>query len=95
MESKKLVKFQNDWNNVNKFSMFEIEVINKQTSEQDWIIFNIELHGSTFYAYHVGLTEKQNKSKKVAFVKQVCDIDFSVDENLQSLYYNCIDAIIN
>lgn len=94
MKSKKLIKFQNDWNNVTKLRMFEIEVIN-QNNEQDYIIFDIELHGCTFVAYHVGLTEKQEKSKKVACQKWVCDVDFSIDENLQALYDVCIGAIIS
>jgi len=95
MKSKKLVKFQNDWDNVTKFKMVELQVIDKRTNERDWIIFDIELHGRTFVAYHVALNDRDDKSKKVACKRFVCDIDFSIDENLEALYDGCICAILD
>jgi hypothetical protein len=95
MKSKKQVLFEQNWSEITKLKMFEIEVINKQTNDRDWIIFDIELHGQTFYAYHVALNSKQDKSKKVAFVKHVCDVDFSIDSNLEVLFDSCICAILN
>ena len=94
MKSKKQVNFEQNWNEITKIKCFELQVVDKRTSERDYIIFNIDLHGITFYAYHVGLTAKQEKSKKVAYVKHVCNIDFSIDSNLQALFDNCIYAIL-
>ena len=95
MKSKKQTKFEKSWNEVTKLKMFEVEVINKQTSERDWIIFDIKLKGITFYAYHEPLSKKQSKSKKIAFLKQVCDLDFSIDANLDSLFDGCLCAILD
>ena len=95
MKSKKLEKFQSDWNEISKIKIFEVEVINRITNDNDYVCFNIELHGKTFVAYHVPFNEKETKSKKVANCKYVCDIDFSIDANLQALYDVCIDALIS
>jgi hypothetical protein len=95
MKSKKLEKFQNDWNAIELIKCFEFEVINKQTSERDWICFDIELKGSTFYATHISLNKKQAKSKKISFVKHVCDIDFSIDMNLNELLDTCLCALLD
>ena len=95
MKSKKQVNFEQSWNEITKIKMFEIQVIDKRTNERDWIIFDIELHGITFYAYHETLTAKQTKSKKIAFVKHVCDVDFSIDSNLEALYDNCICELLD
>ena len=95
MKSKKQVNFEQSWNEITKIKIFELQVIDKRTNERYYITFDIELQGITFYAYHSALSKKQAKSKKIAFVKHVCDVDFSVDSNLQSLYDNCICAIID
>lgn len=95
MKSKKQLRFEKEWNEITLLKMFEIEVFNSRTNENEYLTFNIELHGITFYAYHVPLTKQQEKSKKIAYVKHVCDIDFSIDSNLQELWLNCDDAIFN
>lgn len=95
MKSKKLEKFQSDWNKISKMKIFEVEVIDQRTSEHEYICFDIELQGQTFVAYHVPFNEKETKSKKVANCKHVCDIDFSVYENLEALYDVCISALIS
>lgn len=95
MKSKKLEKFQSDWNKILKMKIFEVEVINKITNGHDYVCFDIELQGQTFVAYHVPFNEKETKSKKVANCKHVCNIDFSVDANLEALYDVCIDALIS
>lgn len=73
---------------------FLVEVIDQRTSEHEYICFNIELHNQTFVAYHVPFNEKETKSKKVASCKYVCDVDFSIDANLEALYDVCISANI-
>jgi len=95
MKSKKQVNFEQSWNETTKIRIFELQVIDVRKNERDCIIFDIELRGITFFASHAALNKKQAKSKKIAFVKHVCDIDFSIDSNLQSLYDNCICAIID
>ena len=94
MKSKKQVNFEKSWNEITLLKMLEIQVLDKRTNERDYIIFDIELHGVTFYAYHIALNDKQAKSKKIAFVKHVCDIDSSIDSNLESLLDGCICAIL-
>jgi hypothetical protein len=84
-----------EFNNSDLLKMFEIEVINNRTHETDYIIFNISIEKNTLYATHESLTTKQEKSKKIAFVKVVLDNCFSLDENLQSLYDECITAILD
>lgn len=94
MKSKKLIQFENEWDNVTLLKMFEIPVIDKRTNEQDYIIFDIFINGRSFVAQHIGLTAKQEKSKFIASTKITIDTDFSLDANLQELYSACIDAIL-
>ena len=84
-----------EFNNSHLLKMFEIEVIDNRTNETEYIIFNISIEKNTLYATHEALTTKQEKSKKIAFVKVVLDNCFSLDENLQSLYDECITAILD
>ena len=95
MKSKKQVNFEKIWNEITLLKCFEIQVLDKRTNERDYILFDIELHGITFYAYHSSLSKKQDKSKKIAFIKHLCDIDFSIDSNLEELFNSCICAILD
>ncbi len=84
-----------EFNSLNLFKMFEIEVINKSTKEIEYIIFDISIEKNSLYATHVPLTTKQVKSKKIAFVKTDLDSYFSLDINLQTLHDACIEAILD
>jgi hypothetical protein len=84
----------NEFNNINKLKMFEVEVIDKRKGETDYIIFDIEVEKHTLFAYHIPLTKKQEKSKKIAFVSHVLDKDSTLDNNLECLYENCIFSIL-
>jgi len=75
--------------------IFEIQVIRKSTGEIDYIIFNIEIVGNEFRAYHESLTTEQNNSEKIAFCSVEIDPDFSLDENLSELYSECEQAIVD
>lgn len=75
--------------------IFEIQVIRKSTSEIDYIIFEIEIVGDEFRAYHEPLTTEQNNSEKIAFCSVEIDPDFSLDENLTELLSECQQAIID
>lgn len=93
MKSKKLIQFEKEFDAIQKMKIFEEEVTNQETGKQDFIIFDIFIQGKSFVAQHIALTKKQDKSKKIAFVKVPIDTDFSMDENLQELHLACIKAI--
>lgn len=90
-----IASLKQEFANIDKLRMFEIEVLNKETQETDYIIFDIELVKNTLIAKHESLTKKQEKSNKVSFVKVTLDKYFSLDANLEALYDECINAILN
>ena len=73
--------------------MFEIETIDKRTKEIEYIIFNISIQNNKFIAQHVALNEAQQQSNKIAFCSTSIDSFLTLDENLQDLYNECIQAI--
>jgi hypothetical protein len=75
--------------------IFEIQVIRKSTGEIDYIIFEIEIVGDEFRAYHEPLNVAETKSVKIAFCSVEIDPDFSLDENLTELFIECQQAIID
>lgn len=75
--------------------IFEIQVIRKSTGEIDYIIFDVDIVGNEFRAYHEPLTTEQNNSEKIAFCSVEIDPDFSLDENLAELFSECEQAIID
>ena len=77
------------------FPLFEIEVVDKRTQETDHIIFDISIRDGKFVATHPSLTTEQVESDKISFVSHDIDTDFSIDENLQELYSECISTIID
>ena len=81
------------WNLVGKIKVFEVEVLDKRTNENDFIIFGISIGKNKFRAEHVAFNEVEEQSKFIAFCETDIDTDFSLDENLQTLYSECIDAI--
>ena len=90
---KQIVK---EWKAVDKFKLFEIPVINKQTSEKDYILFDLELQEDKkqLIASHESLTKEQTQSKYIAYVFISVDPEFTLDENLQELYDECLAAIL-
>jgi len=83
------------FNSIEKMKLFEIEVTDKRTNEKDYIIFDIAIIGRSFIAQHITLTAKQEKSKKISFIKLPFDLSHSIDENLQELLCYCEQAIID
>lgn len=75
--------------------IFEIQVVRKSTGEIDYIIFEIEIVGDEFRAYHEPLTTEQENSEKIAFCSVEIDSDFSLDANLTELFSECQQAIID
>ena len=92
---KKLDLIKKQWDEVTKARTFEVPVIDKRTNKSDYVVFDIFIAGKSFIAQHVGLTAKQERSKKIACTKVVIDPDFSLDGNLQELYSACLDAIMD
>ena len=90
----KLVALKSEFSNLSLLKMFEIEVLNKNTNESDYIIFDISIDKNKFVAMHEPLTVAQEKSSKIAFVSIHIDSDFSLDQNLQELYEECTNAIL-
>jgi hypothetical protein len=74
--------------------MFEIEVTDKRTKEIEYIIFDISIQNNKFRAEHIALNEAQKQSNKIAFCSTSINSFFSLDENLQDLYDECINAIL-
>ena len=86
--------FKQELTESGKIPCFEIEVLNLREDGKDYIIFDIEISELTIKATHDSLSTKQIKSNKTAFVSIDTDYDFSLSENLESLYDSCINAII-
>lgn len=91
----KLTEFKQEWDNITLLKCFEVPVLDNRTNEATFIVFDIQIVGRSFVAQFEALTEKQNKSKKIACIKRVIDLDFSLDNNLQELHEDCTTAIID
>jgi hypothetical protein len=73
--------------------MFEIEVTDKRTQDDEYIIFNISIQDNKFRAEHIALNQQQEDSDKIAFCSVNIDSFLTLNENLQELYDECIEAI--
>lgn len=80
---------------MNKLPMFEIAVTDSRTQADEYIIFDISIQDNKFIAQHVALNEAQEQSNKIAFCSFDIDMFFSLDENLQEIYGECIQSIID
>ena len=89
----KLQEIKKQFEDCNKMKYFEIEVFDKRSNEDDYIVFDIEIYKNSFFVSFVPLTKKQERSKKVAFIKSKIDDFYSLDENLSDLHDQCIEAI--
>jgi hypothetical protein len=88
----------NEFNEITLIKVFEIEALHIATNEKEFILFNIEISETkkpSIYATHSGLTKKEVESNKIAFKSIELDDCFSLDENLQSLYDECNEAVLN
>lgn len=80
---------------MNKLPMFEIAVTDLRTQTDEYIIFDISIQDNKFIAQHVPFNKKEELSDKIAFCSVDIDMFFSLDENLQELYDECIQSIID
>jgi len=90
-----LENFKNDFDNITLMKVFELEVMNKETKDLDYILFDISIKDSCLVALHEPLTIAEIKSDKIAFKSVEIDLDFSMNKNLENLYDACINAILN
>lgn len=82
----------------NVMPLFEIEVLNIDTNEIEYITFDVTINSDekTLEAIHVALTREEENSEFIAFQSIEIDDDvFSLDEHLQQLYDVCNEAINN
>lgn len=86
--------FLKEWENIELYKIFEIEVKDLRTNKKDIIIFNISIDGTNFRAERIGLNQQEEESKKISFSSIEIDTDFSIDENLQALFDECQTAIL-
>ena len=70
-------------------------VVDKRTQEQEYIIFNISIQEGKFIAQHVALSQEQEDSNKIAFCSVSASNWLTLDENLEELFCECIEAINN
>ena len=80
---------------MNTLPIFEIAVTDLRTQTDEYIIFDISIQDNKFIAQHVALNQEQEDSNKIAFCSVDIDTYFSLDENLQELYSECIQSIID
>ncbi len=80
---------------MNTLPLFEIAVTDLRTQTDEYIIFNISLEDNKFIAQHVALNQEQEDSNKIAFCSVSASNWLTLDENLQELYDECIEAINN
>ena len=73
--------------------MFEIAVVDKRTQTDEYIIFNISIQDGKFIAQHVALNQEQENSNKIAFCSVSASNWLTLDENLEELFCECIEAI--
>lgn len=85
------------FNDLDLYKMFEIEVTDKRNDDIDYIIFDITIdeEKKEFRAEHIPMTEEQSNSKYIAFVSSEIDEDFSLDQNLAELSEACYHAILD
>lgn len=86
-----------EFNNITKMKVFEIEVFDNRTNEKDHILFEISIDEECkiLMAEHVALTIEEEKSDYVACKTIDLNDVFSLDEHLAQLHNICIEAIIN
>jgi len=88
-----LEQFTNEFHGLGKIPMFEI--LTQKGAEKEYITFDISINGNMLRAEHVAFSIEENESIYVAAIKREIDLDFSLDENLQELYTDCINKLIH
>ena len=83
------------FNEIEKIKIFEIQVKNLLTGENEFLTFEIEIDEKNLYCYSAPMTEEEEKSEKIKIISVELDDNFDIDSHLHDLYDNCIEEIIN
>jgi len=83
-----------EFNECTKIMVFEIEVQNIRTQEKDYVLFDLEIRDSEIIATHEALTTEEQEGNLIAFKSIQLDEALSLDEHLQELHEECINAIL-
>ncbi len=83
------------FDSLNKLPLFEIPVTDTRTQDDEYIIFNISIQNNKFRAEHIALNQEQEDRNKIAFCSVNIDSFLTLDENLQDLYDECINSILD
>ena len=88
--------FVKEFNSIERIIIFEVAVIDKRTGRKEYIPFDITINEAdkTFVAQRIGFNEAEEQSNNIAHTKSAIDADFSIDENLQELYAECINDVL-
>jgi hypothetical protein len=81
--------------NMNKMPLFEIEVYNKLTNEYEYLMFNIILKDNYFEVTYPVTSKKEWESEYIPHFHVDIDEDFSLDYHLELMYETAIEIIIN
>ena len=83
------------FNEIKKIKIFEIQVKNLLTEENEFLTFEIYIDDKNLYCHSVPMTEAEEKSEKIKIISVELDDNFNIDAHLEELYSNCIEEIIN
>ena len=83
------------FNEIQKFRIFEVEVKNVISEENEFLTFEIYIDDKNLYCHSEPMTEEESKSNKIKIISIELDDNFDIDAHLQDLYSNCIEEIIN
>ena len=83
------------FNEIQKIKIFEIEVKNIISEENEFLTFEIYIDDKNLYCHSEPMTEAEEKSDKIKIISVELDDNFDIDAHLQDLYSNCIEEIIN
>lgn len=86
---KTINEFRTEWDNVDKIKLFEIAVFNEITQKNDFLVYKVRLKTIDNILYFVS-----RSIDGVEPVKSEIDLYFSLDENLQTFYEECITDIL-
>jgi hypothetical protein len=84
-----------EFENIIFIKVFEIEVERKSDLTKDHVLFHISIEDDRLIAQHEALNKEQEESDKIPHVVSDINPTFSLDENLQCLYDECMDAIFD
>lgn len=87
------MNIKDQFNKSKGLPLYEIEVTNLISNEDDFIIFDITAYKNYFKVTHQPLTEEQENSRKIASFFMPIDNEVSLEEHLNELYQKCCEEI--